>query len=74
MIVYFKNFTVHCTNKNVLHVVFIIVQDIIGEKSLFENINFVELAQMPNEEKTELIYLYELQLYFDSLNKINKRQ
>lgn len=69
MIVYLKNFTVHCTNKNLLHVVFIIMQDIIGEKSLFENVNFVELAQMPEEEVDELIYLYDLQFYLDQLNR-----
>lgn len=32
------------------------MQDIIGEKSLLENINFVELAQMPEKEIYELIY------------------
>ncbi|RKS01703.1 hypothetical protein [Flavobacterium sp. 102] len=69
MIVYLKNFTVHCTNKNLLHVVFIIMQDIIGEKSLFENVNFVELAQMPEDEANELIYLYDLKLYIDELNR-----
>ena len=67
MIVYLKNFTVHCTNKNLLSVVFIIMQDIIGEKSLFENVNFVELAQMPLNEKDEIIYLYDLQNYLDHL-------
>jgi len=56
MIVYLKNFTIHCTNKNLLSVVFIIMQDIIGEKSLFENVNFLELAQMPLNEKDEIIY------------------
>ncbi|RYZ98558.1 MAG: hypothetical protein EOP47_19060 [Sphingobacteriaceae bacterium] len=68
MIVYLKNFTVHCTNKNLLSVVFIIMQDIIGEKSLFENVNFVELAQMPLHEKDDIIYLYDLQNYIDHLN------
>lgn len=74
MIVYLKNFTVHCNNKNLLHVVFIIMQDIIGEKSLFENINFVELAQMPTEESNDLIYLYDLQFYLVELNKYNTSQ
>ncbi|RZK00117.1 MAG: hypothetical protein EOO46_21290 [Flavobacterium sp.] len=68
MIVYLKNFTIHCTNKNLLSVVFIIMQDIVGEKSLFENVNFVELAQMPEEESKEIIYLHHLQFYIDALN------
>jgi len=69
MIVYLKNFTVLCHNKNLLHVVYIIMQDILGEKSLFQNINFVELAQLPEQEDDELIYLYDLQLYLDEINK-----
>jgi hypothetical protein len=69
MIVYLQNFTVHCTNKNLLHVVFIILQDLIGEKSLFENVNFVELAQLPEAAHDRLIYLYELHHYIDNINK-----
>lgn len=69
MIVYLKNFTVLCNNKNLLHVVYIIIQDIIGEKLLYQNINFVELAQMPEHEEDELICLYDLQLYLDEINK-----
>ncbi len=69
MIVYLKNYTVHCNNKNLLEVVYIIIQDIIGEKSLFENINFVELAQLPEQENDGLIYLYDLQYYLDDINK-----
>lgn len=71
MIVYLKNFTVHCNNKNLLEAVFIIMQDIIGEKSLYENINFVELALMPEQEDDELIYLYDLQYYLDEINTKN---
>ena len=71
MIVYLKNFTVNCNNKNLLQVVFIIMQDIIGEKLFFENINFVELAQMPETENIELIYLYDLQYYLDEINTKN---
>ena len=69
MIVYLKDFTVHCKNKNLLQVVFIIMQDLLGEKELFQNINFVELAQMPEQEENELIHLYELQFYLDEINK-----
>jgi len=69
MIVYLKDFTVHCKNSNLLQVVFIIMQDLIGEKSLFQNINFVELAQLPNDMDTEMIHLYDLGFYLDELNK-----
>ena len=68
MIVYLKNYTIHCNNKNLLEVVYIIIQDIIGEKALAENINFVELEQMPNQENDELIYLFDLQYYLDEIN------
>lgn len=74
MIVSLKNFTAHCNNKNLLQLVYIIMQDIIGEKSLYENINFVELAQMPEQEDDELIYLYDLQLYLDDINKLKPKQ
>ena len=36
-----------------------------------KNINFVELAQIPEQENDELIYLYDLQLYLDDINDIN---
>jgi hypothetical protein len=68
MIVYLKDFTVHCKNKNLLQVVFIIMQDLLGEKSLYQNINFVELAQMPEQGNAEMIHLYELQYYLDEIN------
>jgi len=45
------------------------MQDLLGEKVLYERINFVELAQMPEEEDYELIYLYELQYYLDEINQ-----
>lgn len=73
MIVYLKNFTVHCNNKNLLQVVFIIMQDIIGEKSLYQNISFVELAQMPEQENDELIYLFDLRYYLDEINNTNSK-
>ena len=43
------------------------MQDIVGEKSLYQNINFVQLAQMPNN-KEGLIQLYDFQLFLDNLN------
>jgi hypothetical protein len=73
MIVYLKNFTVHCNNNNLLEAIFIIIQDIIGEKSLYENINFVELAQLPEQEDDELIYLYDLQYFLDEINTKNDK-
>lgn len=68
MIVYLKNFTIYSQNKNLIQLIFIMMQDLLGEKALHENINFVELAQMPGEKNNDLINLYELQFYLDKLN------
>jgi len=73
MIVYLKNFTVHCNNKNLLQVVFIIMQNVIGEKSLYENISFIELAQMPEKQNDEMIYLFDLRYYLDEINNPNSK-
>lgn len=68
MIVYLKNFTIYSQNKKLLQLIFIMMQDLLGEKSLYENINFVELAQQPEENNNELICLYDLQFYIDEIN------
>jgi len=67
MIVYLKNFTVYCNNKNLPQVIFITMNDIIGENFLYRNINFVEIAQIP-EEDSGLIYLYDFQFFIDKMN------
>lgn len=71
MVVYLKNFTIYSHNKNLPTLINIMLQDLLGEKSMAENINFVQLAQMPEQENDELIYLYDLQLYLDDINDIN---
>ena len=40
---------------------------------LYQNINFVQLAQLPNNTEN-FIELYELQFYIDEINKTNFRQ
>lgn len=69
MIVYLKNFTIYSHNKNLPTLINIMLQDLLGEKSMAENINFVQLAQLPELEDDEMIYLYDLQLYLDDINK-----
>jgi hypothetical protein len=44
------------------------MQDLLDEKSLYENINFVELAQLPEDGDNKFICLYDLQFYIDSIN------
>lgn len=68
MIVYLKNYTLYSHNKNLLQLIYFMMQDLLGEKILNEHINFVELAQMPDDGNNELIHLYDLQLYIDQLN------
>ncbi|TRW99013.1 hypothetical protein [Flavobacterium gawalongense] len=67
IIVFLKNYHLYCDTKTLEQAIFIIMQDILGENSLFQNINFVQLAQMPDNNE-ELIHLYDLQLYIDEIN------
>ena len=58
----------YCDTKTLQQAIFIIMQDFIGEKSLFQNINFVQLAQVP-DNKEGLIHLWNFQYYIDKINK-----
>ena len=72
LIIYLKNYALHCDNKTLQQAIFIIIQDLLGEQSLFQNINLVQLAQMPDSDN-RLIHLHELQFYIDKINALKKR-
>jgi hypothetical protein len=64
IIVFLKNYNLYCDTKTLQQAIFIIMQDILGENSLFQNINFVQLSQMPDNNE-ELIHLYDFQMFID---------
>ncbi|OOV20508.1 hypothetical protein [Flavobacterium sp. LM4] len=68
IIIYLKNYNIHCCTKTWQQAIYIILQDVLGEKSPHQNINFVQLAKM-SKQVEELIELYELQFYIDEINK-----
>lgn len=72
VIVFLKDYSIYCNSKILLEAVFIIMQDLLGEKSFHDNLNFVQLGQMP-EEEGHLIQLYDLQVYIDEINKRNNK-
>jgi hypothetical protein len=67
IVVFLKNYNLFCDTKTLQQAIFIIMQDIVGEKSLYQNINFIQLAQMPDNNE-ELIHLYDFQMFIDILN------
>ncbi|TDD99397.1 hypothetical protein [Flavobacterium cellulosilyticum] len=67
IIIFLKNYTLQCNTKTLKQAVFIILQDLLGEKSLCQNINLIHLAQMP-DNNTDMIYLYDLQMVIDTQN------
>lgn len=69
IVVFLKNYNLYCNTKTLQQAIFIIMQDIVGEKSLYQNINFVHLAQVP-DNKEGLIHLYDFQLFLDNLNGV----
>jgi hypothetical protein len=68
IIVFRKNYNLYCDTKTLKQAIFIIIQGVVGEKSLYQNINFVQLVQVP-DNKEGLIHLYDLQFYIDETNK-----
>ena len=67
IVVFLKNYNLYCDTKTLGQSIFIIMQDILGENSLFQNINLVQLAQQ-KDDKVRSIHLYELQKYLDANN------
>ena len=67
IVVYLKDYTIYCENQILLEAIFMILYDLLGEKSMVEDLNFVQLGQMP-EDQSNLIHLYELQWYIDKIN------
>ena len=65
--IYLKNYNLLCDTKTLDQAIFIVKQDLREEKSLFQNIHFVQLAQLP-DNKENLIHLYDLQFYIDVIN------
>ncbi|MBY0486665.1 MAG: hypothetical protein K2P85_05690 [Flavobacteriaceae bacterium] len=72
LIIYLKNYRFHFDNEFLEEAVFIVLQEFIGEIALHKNINFVQMAQLP-DNPNKLIHLYELQEYIDKLNRINRK-
>jgi hypothetical protein len=70
IVVFMKDYTIYCDNQILLEAVFMIMYDLLGEKSMVEDLNFVQLGQMPEDAST-LIELYELQEYIDKINNSN---
>ena len=69
IVVFFKSYNLYCDTKTLQQAIFIIMQDIVGEKFLYQNINLVQLAQAP-DNKEGLIHLYDFQLFLDNLNGV----
>lgn len=71
MIVYLKNYTICSHNKNLSTLINIMLQGLLGEKSMLEKYQFCAISTNAGTRRYELIYLYDLQLYLDCIN-VNK--
>ncbi|WP_445713033.1 hypothetical protein [Flavobacterium sp.] len=67
IIIYLKNYYIHCNTKTLQQIIYVILKDLLGEKSIYRKINFIQLAKIPNEID-ELIKLYEFQYYIYEIN------
>jgi hypothetical protein len=68
IMVYLKNYNIHCNTKTWKEAVYIIMQELFGEKYVYQHINFIQLEQMPEEVEEDLIHLHDFQTFLDILN------
>ena len=64
ILVFLKNYDIHCKTDNWTQAIYIIMQLLFGEKFIYQSINFVQLAQETDEE-TEALQLCLLENYID---------
>jgi hypothetical protein len=65
--IYLKNYNILGNTKTWKEAVYIIMQELFGERYLYQRINLIQLAQWPNNNN-DLIHLYDLQYYLDYIN------
>ncbi|MEC4004852.1 hypothetical protein OX283_009315 [Flavobacterium sp. SUN052] len=63
-----KNFFLNKDNKRLREAVYVQIEHIIGEKSFANNIAFIDIGQLENNQKN-LIQLYKLQFFVDNYTK-----
>jgi hypothetical protein len=65
IMIYLKYYNLHCSTKTITQAIFIIIHDLLGEKTATKNRSFVQLPQLPDLEQNG-IKLQDLQYYLDS--------
>ena len=68
VIIHIKNNQILCNNESLDQAIFFILQDLLGKNILYQKINLVHLAKLPDTEEENLIHLYDLQFYIDNYN------
>jgi hypothetical protein len=68
VIIHMKNNQILCNNEFLNQAIFFILQDLLGKNILYQKINLVHLANLPDTEEENLIHLYDLQFYIDNFN------
>jgi hypothetical protein len=63
--IFLKNYNLLCDTKTLKQAIYVILQELLGEKVLSQKISLVQLAEI-TDKRDELIQLYELQWYLDS--------
>jgi hypothetical protein len=68
IMIYLKNDQVLCNNESLNQAIFIILQDLMGKNILYQKINLVQLANLPDTEEENLIHFCDLQVFIDNYN------
>lgn len=65
LVIYLDNYVLHSQNENLLQLILLMLQDLLGEKSFYKNIDLVQLKNTSTIQEKCLIPLFKLQQYID---------
>lgn len=68
LIIYLKYHSISDDYENLMQLVYHMIESMLGEKFLYENIRFIRLDQMPDEEDDAILELYQLKSFIDCIN------
>ena len=74
LVIYLDNYELRSQNENLLQLILLMLQDLLGEKSFYQNIDIVQLKNAPTIQENCRTPLFKLQEFIDGRSFGNRAQ